>query len=190
MFSEPFAFHPHTLVNFVGGGGKTSSMFRLAAELASAGFRVVTTTTTHISEEQARIPPASIAWDEIHLLKDRLDKFGHCLLSGPPDGKGRILGASSELIHSLHARSDIEVKSHIFRPVRVRAEREEWHTHLTRQIDNLHRGIILLMAMSNSRRIQFKSDTIFRHRGKDFFNPSPVNCQHSVAVMRQTESPV
>ncbi len=96
------------VISFVGGGGKTSSMFRLAAELSSAGFRVLTSTTTHISEEQARIPPASILWDEIHLLKDRLDQYGHCLLAGPPDGKGRILGASPELIHALHARKDID----------------------------------------------------------------------------------
>jgi molybdenum cofactor cytidylyltransferase len=96
------------VISFVGGGGKTSSMFRLAAELSSAGFRVVTSTTTHISEEQARIPPASIAWDEIHLLKDLLDRYGQCLLSGPPDGKGRILGASPELILSLRARSDLD----------------------------------------------------------------------------------
>ena len=32
----------------VGGGGKTSLMFRLAAELASGGSRVITTTTTRI----------------------------------------------------------------------------------------------------------------------------------------------
>jgi molybdenum cofactor cytidylyltransferase len=96
------------VVSFVGGGGKTSSMFRLASELSSAGFRVLTCTSTHISEAQARTAPASIAWDEIHLLKDRLDQYGHCLLSGPPDGKGRILGASSELIHSLHGRGDID----------------------------------------------------------------------------------
>jgi molybdenum cofactor cytidylyltransferase len=96
------------VISFVGGGGKTSSMFRLATELSSAGFRVLTSTTTHISEEQARIPPASIGWDEIHLLKDRLDRYGQCLLIGPPDGKGRICGASSELIHSLQAQNAID----------------------------------------------------------------------------------
>jgi molybdenum cofactor cytidylyltransferase len=96
------------VISFVGGGGKTSTMFRLAAELRSAGFRVVTSTTTHISEEQARIPPVSIRWDEINLLEERLDRYGHCLLSGPPDGKGRILGASREFIHSLSARNDVD----------------------------------------------------------------------------------
>lgn len=97
------------VISFVGGGGKTSSMFRLAAELSSAGFRVLTTTTTHISEEQARIPPASIGWNELELLGARLDRHGHCLLIGQPDGKGRVLGAPSELISSLHRRPDVDV---------------------------------------------------------------------------------
>jgi molybdenum cofactor cytidylyltransferase len=97
------------VVSFVGGGGKTSSMFRLAAELKSAGFRVLTTTTTHISEMQARMAPTSIGWDELRLLKERLDQHGHCLLIGPPDGKGRVFGASSEIIEKLRARPDIDV---------------------------------------------------------------------------------
>lgn len=36
------------VVVFVGGGGKTSSMYRLARELASAGRKAIVTTTTHI----------------------------------------------------------------------------------------------------------------------------------------------
>lgn len=37
------------IIAFVGGGGKTTSMNRLAAELAEKGFRVLVTTTTHIA---------------------------------------------------------------------------------------------------------------------------------------------
>jgi molybdenum cofactor cytidylyltransferase len=97
------------VVAFVGGGGKTTSMFRLAAELSAAGLRVVSTTTTHISNEQVRIAPASLRLEEIALLGSRLDQHGHCLLIGPPDGKGRVFGASSELIASLSARPDVDV---------------------------------------------------------------------------------
>jgi len=97
------------VVSFVGGGGKTSSMFRLASELSSAGFRVLTTTTTHISEEQARIAPSSIGLNELDLLETRLDEFGHTLLIGPPDGKGRVLGSPPELIRSLRNRAGIDV---------------------------------------------------------------------------------
>ena len=97
------------VVSFVGGGGKTTSMFRLASELSAAGLRVVTTTTTHISKEQVHMAPASITLDEMDLLESRLDRQGHCLVIGPPDGKGRVFGASSALIDALHARADVDV---------------------------------------------------------------------------------
>jgi molybdenum cofactor cytidylyltransferase len=43
-------------ISLVGGGGKTTAMFRLAKELAAAGWRVVATTTTHIGAAQ-------LAWE-------------------------------------------------------------------------------------------------------------------------------
>ena len=96
------------VVSFVGGGGKTTSMFRLAAELCAAGLRVVTTTTTHISLEQVHLSPASIVIDDLDSLTQHLDRHGQCLVIGPPDGKGRVYGASSELIAELRVRPDID----------------------------------------------------------------------------------
>jgi molybdenum cofactor cytidylyltransferase len=96
------------VVSFVGGGGKTMSMFRLAAELRVAGLRIVTTTATHISQEQVHFSPVSITIDHIDSLTRNLDRHGQCLVIGPPDGKGRVYGASSELISNLIARSDID----------------------------------------------------------------------------------
>ena len=43
---------PKEVVTLVGGGGKTTLMFRLAAELAAAGQRVVTSMTTRIYTNQ------------------------------------------------------------------------------------------------------------------------------------------
>jgi molybdenum cofactor cytidylyltransferase len=97
------------VVSFVGGGGKTTSMFRLAGELSASGLRVVTTTTTHISKEQVRFAPAFISVDDLDPLTARLDQHGQCLIVGAPDGKGRVFGASSELIASLSARHDVDV---------------------------------------------------------------------------------
>jgi molybdenum cofactor cytidylyltransferase len=96
------------VVSFVGGGGKTTSMFRLAKELSGMGWRVVTTTTTHISLEQVQMAPVAIPIDEISLLSEYLDQHGQCLIIGAPDGKGRVQGASSELIAKLHAQSDVD----------------------------------------------------------------------------------
>ncbi len=96
------------VVTFVGAGGKTTSMFRLAAELCAAGLRVVTTTTTHISQEQILLSPVSIVIDELDSLTAHLDQHGQCLVIGEPDGKGRVYGAPSELIAELSARPDID----------------------------------------------------------------------------------
>jgi molybdenum cofactor cytidylyltransferase len=96
------------VVSFVGGGGKTTSMFRLAAELCASGLRIVTTTTTHISKDQVHFSPAFVVIDELASLTVRLDEYGQCLVIGAPDGKGRVFGASSELIAALSARPDID----------------------------------------------------------------------------------
>jgi molybdenum cofactor cytidylyltransferase len=97
------------IVSFVGGGGKTTSMFRLASELSSAGLRVVTTTTTHISEDQARSASVSIHPEELGKLGNHLDCFGTCLIVGPPDGKGRVTGVPGKFISALHNRPDVDV---------------------------------------------------------------------------------
>ncbi|MEJ2247769.1 MAG: selenium cofactor biosynthesis protein YqeC [Acidobacteriota bacterium] len=96
------------VVSFVGGGGKTTSMFRLAGELSASGLRVLTTTTTHISEEQVHLSPASIRPEEIKNLGNHLDRFGQCLLVGPPDGKGSVLSIHADMIAVLKERPDID----------------------------------------------------------------------------------
>jgi molybdenum cofactor cytidylyltransferase len=96
------------VVSFVGGGGKTTSMFRLAGELSAAGLRVLTTSTTHITEEQVNLSPAFIRPEEVRNLGGHLDRFGQCLLVGPPDGKGRVLSIPPSLIAILKERPDID----------------------------------------------------------------------------------
>ena len=98
----------NAVISFVGGGGKTSSMFRLARDLSGMGWRVVTTTTTHISQDQAAMAPAALPVQDISLLGAHLDRHHHCLVIGPPDGKGRVHGASPELIAALSARPDVD----------------------------------------------------------------------------------
>ncbi len=48
MFSELLPLKPGNVVALVGAGGKTTTMYRLAAELLAQGQRIITTTTTHI----------------------------------------------------------------------------------------------------------------------------------------------
>ncbi len=96
------------VVSFVGGGGKTAAMFRLANELKTSGWRVVTATTTHLAETQVSLSPASILGCRIEALGAALDKSGHCLVTGPPDGHGRMQGIPLDLIAELHARHDVD----------------------------------------------------------------------------------
>jgi len=48
------------VVALVGGGGKTTAMFRLAREIAERGEQALTTTTTHIFGEQIALAPAHV----------------------------------------------------------------------------------------------------------------------------------
>ena len=59
----------HDVVTFTGGGGKTSSMLRLAAELVAAGRHVVVTTTAKLGSDQIPVPVAGRAMP--HLIAPR-----------------------------------------------------------------------------------------------------------------------
>ncbi len=66
------------VVSFVGGGGKTSSMFRAADEVVAGGQRAITATTTRIFAAQVFEAPCHLAigdalpdWDELARLLDR-----------------------------------------------------------------------------------------------------------------------
>lgn len=61
------------VVSFIGAGGKTSALFRLARELSAQGWRVIGTTTTRIAAEEMRQAPATVA---IHPAADPAQLFG------------------------------------------------------------------------------------------------------------------
>jgi molybdenum cofactor cytidylyltransferase len=48
------------IVVFVGAGGKTHAMFRLATELSEQGARVITTTTTRIAQDELGLAPQAV----------------------------------------------------------------------------------------------------------------------------------
>ena len=62
------------VISVVGGGGKTSLIFRLTEELVSLGKTVIVTTTTHMAFE----PERSFAKDgEIKKVRENLKKSGY-----------------------------------------------------------------------------------------------------------------
>jgi probable selenium-dependent hydroxylase accessory protein YqeC len=74
LFSEQFAFRPHALVNFVGGGGKTILIHKLMEEYYSRG-PVLYTTTTRIHPPDPREGGVVISTDNLDLLKIMLGRI-------------------------------------------------------------------------------------------------------------------
>jgi probable selenium-dependent hydroxylase accessory protein YqeC len=60
--TQALALSPGDVVSFVGAGGKTSALFRLADELAGQGWRVISTTTTRISQDELHCAPQQVGF--------------------------------------------------------------------------------------------------------------------------------
>ena len=117
--------HSPELVAFVGGGGKTSLLFALAAALPG---RVVITTTTRIFAAQMRLAPAVVYADDLSQLGELLDAHGRCLVVGRVDGE-KARGVPPDLPARLLARPDVdaglvEADGSRMRPVKAPATHE------------------------------------------------------------------
>lgn len=94
------------VIAFVGGGGKTTAMFRLAAEMVQAGQRVITTTTTRIFAAQIALAPAHIALESAPVdwtpVLAALDQHQHVLITGRVDSEsGKAFGVDPALVGQL-----------------------------------------------------------------------------------------
>ena len=74
MFAEQFAFKPHALVNFVGGGGKTALIRKLMQEYSIRGTALYTV-TTRIHPPDPCAGFAVISSDNVDLLGQMLDSL-------------------------------------------------------------------------------------------------------------------
>ncbi len=92
------------LVAFVGGGGKTSLMFALAAALPG---RTVITTTTRIFAAQMRLAPAVVYVGDLAALGPLLARHGRCLVVGHVDGD-KAHSVDPDLPARLLARPDVD----------------------------------------------------------------------------------
>jgi molybdenum cofactor cytidylyltransferase len=96
------------VVAFVGGGGKSSTAFRLAHETVGHGRRAIVTSSTQMGENEARSAPVmveagdgSLPWDR---LMAALDAHGWCTLVGPPRREKRA-GIAPQQIDLLAAQA-------------------------------------------------------------------------------------
>jgi molybdenum cofactor cytidylyltransferase len=104
---------PKEVVSFVGGGGKTAAMFRLAEELVVRGKRVVTTTTTRIFAAQIKLAPFHIfAGNDaqaLHDLREALKEHKHVLLIGMTNSEGKAFGVSPSLVDQIAVMDEVDV---------------------------------------------------------------------------------
>jgi molybdenum cofactor cytidylyltransferase len=94
------------VVALVGGGGKSTAMFRLAREMVEKGGRAITTTTTRIFGAQIALAPAHVSVAEA--THDRvaamLAAHRNVLVIGATDrSTGKADGVSLELFRDLRA---------------------------------------------------------------------------------------
>lgn len=129
------------VVALVGGGGKTSALFRLANELSQASpspLRVLVTTTTRIFAAQIKLAPSFVTFDPARQsladlrpdLQAACEQHGQVLLIGQADaGSGKALGVVPDLIDALAASGWfdvilIEADGSRMRPFKAPAEHE------------------------------------------------------------------
>jgi probable selenium-dependent hydroxylase accessory protein YqeC len=94
------------VVALVGGGGKTTAMFRLARELVDNGGSAITTTTTRIFGAQIALAPAHVPATDLtrERVSAALAVHRHVLVIGETDaGSGKAEGVSLDLFRRLRA---------------------------------------------------------------------------------------
>jgi molybdenum cofactor cytidylyltransferase len=94
------------VVALVGGGGKSTAMFRLAREVAERGGHAITTTTTHIFAAQIALAPAHVRATEAtrETVAAALEAHRHVLVVGATNPEtARAAGPPLELFARLRA---------------------------------------------------------------------------------------
>ena len=137
--TSAFRLPPSSIVAFIGGGGKTTAMFRLARELVQAGASVVTTTTTRIFAAQIGLAPIHFEADSAlpSGVEAALAETRHVLVTGRLQaGSGKAPGVPVDLIDQLRRLPGnptilIEADGSRMRPFKAPAEHEPVIPHET-----------------------------------------------------------
>ena len=111
--TRAFGIRPKEVVSFVGGGGKTTAMFRLAEEQAERGKRVVTTTTTRIFAAQIKLAPFHIRAESdeqaLRDLRTALRDHSHVLVIGKTSEEGKAFGVGPALVDRIIEMDEVDI---------------------------------------------------------------------------------
>ena len=116
------------LVSLVGGGGKSTLLFRLGDELTAAGNKVILTTTTKMGRDQVLAVP-TVCWSaDTACVAAALDEPGPAMLLTYGDDH-KVTGPPPDVVDDLYATSGVdyvivEADGSKGRPLKAPAEHE------------------------------------------------------------------
>lgn len=119
------------LISIVGGGGKTTTMYKLAGELKSIGKRVLVTTTTAILAPELYLYDSLLLYNgESSRVETLRSSIGHITVLGSTINKeGKLLGVEPEEINRLINNKEydviiVEADGSKGRPIKAPAQHE------------------------------------------------------------------
>lgn len=104
MFEEkdfPFLAEKGHVVSLVGGGGKTTLMYAMAAHCTRKGWHVLVATTTHIMQPPGRL------WARTDAERDVLWNTGSYAVAGTEASDGKLTVPPEDLLKRWIAQADI-----------------------------------------------------------------------------------
>ncbi len=160
-----FKIRDEKLISFVGSGGKTTTMFRLAKELVKKGRRVITTTTTKIyrpanTKKHSLIllrSPEDIKKISMEFMKVPHITIGHSIIQ--KKNQEKLIGIEEKLIHKIHQEFDtitilVEADGAKGRPLKAPAKWEP-------VVPNKSQIVFIVIGLSGIKR-PLNESTVFR----------------------------
>lgn len=117
-------YEKYPVIAVVGGGGKTSLIYRLTDELLDKGKRVIITTTTHMAGE-TELP--FVRGGDTSKVKEALDREGYVIAAEYEEETGKYTSLKEEKLEELKELCDVmlvEADGAKHHPVKVPAEWE------------------------------------------------------------------
>lgn len=101
------------VVSIVGAGGKTTTLFTLANELAARGLRVVSTTTTFLHWPRPGETPCILAEPDLDrllaALPAALAEYGHVTLVSDPQRQDKVRGLEPDMVGRVRQLPEVDV---------------------------------------------------------------------------------
>jgi probable selenium-dependent hydroxylase accessory protein YqeC len=113
LLSDLITFPAQPLISIVGAGGKTTTMYTLASELAQHGKRVITTTTTNIFFPQKGETDTLIVSPEtprlLKMVSVSWKQHQRITVAASPIGAGKLAGLQPDQPYELLKKSGADV---------------------------------------------------------------------------------